>query len=185
MRQVIASFLVVALLLAGMMIYTACDESSVAQRGNQPPVIESVLANPDTVLINALCELLVIASDANGDSLRYQWSANSGTFTSGTQDTAATWQATDVPGTYRITVAVSDNDSTVTGNTNVVVTSTSVLSVSEDTLNFEPGTNTQTFTIENTGTGDMVYNLAKTADWLTLSKTNGTLTAERRAGKTA
>jgi len=184
MKKTVSCFLILVLLFAGLMLYTTCDDSTVARMDNQPPVIDEILANPDTVLINALCSLLVVASDADGDSLRYQWSANAGTFTTGAQDTAATWQAPDVPAVYTVTVAVSDADSTVSADKDVTVTSLSVLSVSTDTLTFGPGVDTQVFTIENTGTGDMTYNLVKTADWLTLSKENGTLTAERKAGKT-
>ena len=185
MRKIILESLIFVLLMTGFMVYLACDSSTVARGGNHPPVIDQILANPDTMLINALCSLEVVASDADGDSLRYQWSANAGTFISGAQDTAATWQAPALPGSYTITVAVSDDDSTVSADKDVTVTSTTMLSVSTDTLTFGPGVDTQVFTIENTGTGDLTYDLVNMADWLTLSKDNGTLTAERRAGKTA
>jgi len=182
MRRILwRSFL---LLLTCMILYMACDDSSVARRGNNPPVIEEILANPESMLVNTLCTLQVVASDADGDSLRYQWSAAQGTFTTGTEDTIVTWQAPGIPGAYTVTVAVDDGDSTVTGDKNLTVTSPTELTVTPDTLQFDAGINTLFMTIENTGTGAMNYQLSKTADWLTLSKDAGTLTAQRREGKT-
>jgi len=185
MRSIILSLFILLFFLVGIMLYTTCDDSTVARRANQPPVIDEILANPESMLINALCSLQVVASDANGDSLRYQWSANEGTFTSGTQDTTATWQAPGVPGAYTVTVAVSDDDSTVTGNKVLTVTSSTELNVAPTSLTFDAETDTQYVMIENSGTGAMNYQLSKTADWLILSKSSGSLTAQRREGKTA
>ena len=185
MRNITLSLFILVLFMGGIMLYTTCDDSSVARRGNSPPVIDDILANPENMLINAICSLQVVASDADGDSLRYQWSADQGTFTTGTKDTIVSWQAPAVPGVYMISVAVSDDDSTVTGNKVLNVTSTTELSVTPTSLSFDAGTDTLFLTIENTGTGTMAYQLSKINDWLILSKESGSLTAQRRDGKTA
>jgi len=43
---------------------------------NNPPVISSISANPDSVEVNGLCELACIASDTDNDNLTYSWEAS-------------------------------------------------------------------------------------------------------------
>jgi len=74
---------------------------------NSYPVISSLHAGKDSVTPSGSCEVECIASDADGDSLTYAWSATGGTF-SGTGPVTY-WVAPDIPGTYAITVKVTDD----------------------------------------------------------------------------
>ncbi len=73
---------------------------------NKYPVISSLDVEKDWVIPSGSCNIECIASDENGDSLDYTWSATAGTI-SGTGSTA-TWMAPDTLGTYAITVKVTD-----------------------------------------------------------------------------
>lgn len=49
-------------------------ESAVTSTGsNNPPVIESVLLEPPTLNVGTTAEIKVIASDPDGDQLKYSW----------------------------------------------------------------------------------------------------------------
>jgi hypothetical protein len=76
---------------------------------NEDPVISSLQAEQDSVIPSSRCEIYCVASDADGDSLTYEWSATQGTFSElvGT-DPATTWTAPRIPGTCVITVKVTD-----------------------------------------------------------------------------
>lgn len=76
---------------------------------NQPPVIESFIANPTTVQPGGQSRITVSARDPEGDPLTYTWSASGGTLSSTTGPGEKTWTAPNTPGTYRITVSVTDN----------------------------------------------------------------------------
>lgn len=68
--------------------------------------IVSVSANPTLVAAGAVSAITCTASDPEGDTLTYTWSAASGTIT-GTGATV-NWTAPASSGTYVIGVAVSD-----------------------------------------------------------------------------
>lgn len=73
---------------------------------NTYPVISSLQSEKNSVTPSGSCEVECVASDADGDSLTYAWSATAGTF-SGT-GAVTYWVAPDIPGTYAITVKVTD-----------------------------------------------------------------------------
>ncbi len=75
-------------------------------RPNNYPVITSLGAQRDWVAPSSSCEVKCVASDANSDRLTYVWSATGGGF-SGTGP-ITNWVAPSTPGTYAITVAVTD-----------------------------------------------------------------------------
>jgi hypothetical protein len=77
-----------------------------------PPVITGVVATPDSVGSGETSVLFVIASDPNGDSLTFSWSADSGQLSS-TNTAATIWTAPRALGLYQIRVSVSDDNSTV------------------------------------------------------------------------
>jgi hypothetical protein len=43
--------------------------------GNSSPVIESITADPDTMLADEITTVTVVASDPDGDILQYEWEA--------------------------------------------------------------------------------------------------------------
>ncbi len=87
---------------------------------NNVPVIHGVLSRADRVTPSGSSEVECIASDADGDSLTYTWSATGGSI-SGTSR-VITWVAPYLPGTYTITVSITDSKGgEVTGHLTILV----------------------------------------------------------------
>jgi hypothetical protein len=74
---------------------------------NQPPQISSLVASPSGILCGGSTTLTCIASDPDGDMVRYTWSAIEGSITG--VGSEMTWTAPNKVGEYNITVAVSDS----------------------------------------------------------------------------
>lgn len=75
---------------------------------NRHPIIKSLQTEKEIVAQSSTSEIKCTASDPDGDSLTYTWSATGGTFF-GTGPTTK-WKAPDAPGTYTIKVTVTDNN---------------------------------------------------------------------------
>lgn len=75
--------------------------------GNRPPVIESITATPDTVLVNGQSKLEAVATDPDGDPLRYFWKSSSGILSDSTAN-PVTWTAPKLANTYYIYLTVKD-----------------------------------------------------------------------------
>jgi hypothetical protein len=64
----------VALGALAMAICLNCEkDDNVIDPGNQPPVITSLTADPDTFYMGNSTTVTVIANDPDGDSLNYDW----------------------------------------------------------------------------------------------------------------
>ena len=74
---------------------------------NQPPVIQAIIAEKE-VNISTECEIVCKATDADGDTLKYWWSADGGMIR-GVGDNV-TWIAPDIGGIYTVKVMVSDGN---------------------------------------------------------------------------
>jgi len=74
---------------------------------NQPPIINSLTAEKE---VDTLSEYQVTceATDADGDVLSYQWSADAGTIKS--EGSSITWVAPDTAGNYTVKVTVTDGN---------------------------------------------------------------------------
>lgn len=91
-----AIFLIATVLLLG----SACTPPA-----NQPPVINSITA-PQKVNPSTECQISCEATDADGDTLSYTWSADSGMIEGG--GNSITWVSPDTGGDYTIGVTISD-----------------------------------------------------------------------------
>jgi hypothetical protein len=100
------------------------DQQNVVVNANHPPVITSVVANPITVSTVGVSIITCTASDPDGDTLSYEWSATGGTISG--SGSSVSWTAPNTAGTYTITVTVSDgHGGSVQGSTSVVVNAVS------------------------------------------------------------
>jgi len=87
---------------------------------NQPPLISSLTGDPSGVLYGGTATITCIASDPDGDVVRYSWSASEGSI-SGVGE-KVTWKAPNKGGDFNVTVIVSDGKGgETTGNVMVVV----------------------------------------------------------------
>ena len=112
---------------------------AISTQGNSQPVISSVTASPNPIAPNGIITTMVNATDSDGDTLSYSWTATTGWIVTG-YGTTATVVA---PSTYStggyITVTVDDNFggivtgtiavSTEANNNNPVIQSLSALGV--------------------------------------------------------
>ena len=74
---------------------------------NNAPVISSIDVSPSTTVnTGASITLTCNATDADGDTLSYSWTASGGTISG--SGSSVTWTAPNTAGTYTITVKVSD-----------------------------------------------------------------------------
>ena len=73
---------------------------------NTPPVIASLTSSETSVAPEESCSVTCTASDPDGDTLTYQWTATDGTISG--EGSTVTWVAPTAEGTYTINVTVSD-----------------------------------------------------------------------------
>ncbi len=83
----------------------SCDSNT--GPANHPPVIVDIIVDPPTVTVADTVSLAAVASDADGDSLEFMWSASGGQLIEAAGDSAM-WLAPELQGEYTITVQVSD-----------------------------------------------------------------------------
>ncbi|MDP3830765.1 MAG: PKD domain-containing protein, partial [Ignavibacteriaceae bacterium] len=89
---------------------------------NQSPSITSVTANPTSVAQNAVTVVTCVATDPDGDNLTITWTADGGTFPSGSTGVSVEWKAPAQSGSYTITATVSDTKTTTKATVVVTVT---------------------------------------------------------------
>lgn len=97
--------------LIGAVVLTGCGGGGGAGGGgggggNTAPVINSLSAAPESIWPSETTSVTCSASDANGDSLTYAWSAGAGTV-SGSGSTV-TWNAPATGGAYQVGCEVTD-----------------------------------------------------------------------------
>ncbi len=84
----------------------AVSDSCNIQVVNTPPVIASLTPSATSMAPGESCTVNCVASDADGDTLTYEWSTSDGLI-SGT-GSSVTWTAPATEGTYTVTVDVLD-----------------------------------------------------------------------------
>ncbi|HXX63573.1 MAG TPA: LamG-like jellyroll fold domain-containing protein, partial [Bacteroidota bacterium] len=85
---------------------SATDTVTVYVHIDQPPVIKGLLPVPRKVNLGATSLVSCTASDPDGDSLAYFWSATGGTFTG--SGSSVTWHAPSAAGDYLLRCTVDD-----------------------------------------------------------------------------
>ena len=113
MKYLITIIIVLSISMIGC--ESSDDDSPTGVNGNSAPVIQSVTANPNTIVKGggyAYTTLTCVATDADGDSLNYSWTSSVGRFLDGvTIGQSVKWYTygsnTDV-GNYFISVIASD-----------------------------------------------------------------------------
>lgn len=89
--------------------------------GNQPPVITSLTPEATILLPEAVTKITCVASDPDGDTLTYTWTASGGTISS--IENIANWRAPDFTGEFVISVTVDDGEgATVSKSCTLTVT---------------------------------------------------------------
>ena len=92
----------------------------VTEAPNLAPIISHLAADPSTVIAEGTVSLTCVASDADGDSLTYEWSCTGGSIT-GSASTEI-WTAPSSAGEYTVTCTVSDGTDTDVENRIITVT---------------------------------------------------------------
>jgi hypothetical protein len=87
---------------------SAIVEIEVVESINQDPIIENLSASPRKIDLGATSNLACQASDPDGDSLIYIWSASAGILSD--SGTTASWTAPPIPGNYYISCQVEDGN---------------------------------------------------------------------------
>jgi hypothetical protein len=100
MKRRLALCWALALLLA--VLFTGCGLM------NQLPVIQSVQIDSDQVYAGDSVSIECLASDPDGDDISYRWLANGGTISG--EGSSVSWVAPSVPGTYTVTITVTDEN---------------------------------------------------------------------------
>jgi len=147
--------LAVAVVIIAAVVGVGCGEL------NQVPTINSLIANPNTVVEGGSSTVTCTATDPDADTLTYTWSATGGTVT-GT-GSIITWIAPSAVGTYTITVTVADGNggtasddvvvTVISGNSPPVITSV----VAADSVVSSLGTTTVTCTATDADGDTLTY----------------------------
>jgi hypothetical protein len=82
------------------------DYVTIEVRANEPPAINSLIANADWTTPSGSLQVTCDASDPDGDNLSYEWTTDGGDI-SGT-GAAVNWTAPQETGAYNVTVVVKD-----------------------------------------------------------------------------
>jgi hypothetical protein len=109
---------------------------------NNTPIITGLQADKQVVEPLGKSNITCVASDPDGDALAYRWTASAGTIDG--SEAAVTWTAPKDPGSYKVTVVVSDGKGgAATGDASVTV---------PDKPNNQPVISSIKFTPEGRGT---------------------------------
>lgn len=92
--------LVLATIIVGTVLVSSCAP-------NNPPVISSLQSEHAWVELSSSSKVNCVASDLDEDELTYQWSTTGGEISG--QGATVTWTGPNTPGTYAITVKVTDD----------------------------------------------------------------------------
>jgi len=132
---------------------------------NQSPQISSLTASPSGILYGGSTTLTCIATDPDGDVVRYSWSASEGSITG--VGNKVTWKAPNKGGNYNITVILSDGRGGETKGNVMVTVAAAVRTVTITPVAEETGTVSSENRADNSRTlaGDDDKNIGYCAFW--------------------
>lgn len=104
----------IAVIAATVLAFTSCEEKM-----DTAPVIKSITLNPDTVRVGETTQVIVNATDSDGDQIIYSYSPGGGKI-DGYGDTV-TWKAPDQYGNYMLKVLVTDGSGNTTTDSALLV----------------------------------------------------------------
>ncbi|MFH0883908.1 MAG: hypothetical protein V2A56_13045 [bacterium] len=134
----VATLVVGVALLLGM----GCAKQNPVESTNNAPSIQSLTWTPQDVRPGINVTLTLNATDADGDTLDYQWQADSGTFIGLTTQSSAIWTAPSNVGLCNVIIAVTDGEATVidTAAILVAIDLTVAITAPADSIFVVPGT---------------------------------------------
>jgi len=117
---------------------TAQASVTLSVGANQPPLISSLSGDPSGILYGNTTTITCIASDPDGDVVRYSWSASEGTISG--EGEKVTWKAPNKDGNFNVTVTVSDGKGAETTGTVMIAVSAAQRTVTLYPVEQETGT---------------------------------------------
>ncbi len=94
-----------------MGLFSCSKQNPAANEENTPPVINTIIALPDSIGFNESIMIFCCARDEDGQSLTYRWNSHLiGTFQSPATDSVVTWTAPECNCQPWIICTVSDPD---------------------------------------------------------------------------
>ena len=129
MRKLLRTFLIMILVVV---VISYCDAPTRSDTRNTAPVITSLIADTSSVVSGGTGTISCTATDADGDTLSYTWSATRGSISG--SGSIVTYTAPSTEGTDTVTCVVADGEGgtddevvfiqvTSAGNSNPVITS--------------------------------------------------------------
>ena len=127
--------LYVSIFVTSFILFGICcnDETPTGNSTHSPgsaPSISSISISANPILQGEASRLKCYASDPDGDTLQYSWSASAGNFQNGINDLDMVWWIAPISdGTFRITATVSDPYSSESKSVNITVYEAQITSV--------------------------------------------------------
>jgi len=128
-------FLIFVLILS-FLFTCSKDKKNPTSPENHNPKIHRITANPSEVGIQQNCTLTAVATDEDGDSLNFVWSADGGSFLDGNSSNPIVWKAPNTAGDYECRVMVSDGKEVDEDTIVVKVVTVPLLNLSTESLEF-------------------------------------------------
>ncbi len=141
-RNTIKNIPVLLMVVAFALLLASCAKQNPVSATNSAPSIRSLTWTPQDVRPKTNVTFTLTATDADGDTLDYQWEADSGTFIGQTTQKTAIWTAPSNVGLYDVIVAVSDGHATIVDTAAVLVAIelTASITAPVDSVFVVPGT---------------------------------------------
>ena len=109
------AFRFLLLLTIGLLSVAGCDREETTETTNSQPVIDRVVV-PEEVKAGETVQLEIIAHDADGDALSYNWDVSAGTV-----DAAGVWTVPAEPTSATVFVHVSDGVNSAVASSKISV----------------------------------------------------------------